>query len=145
VLRPGGLLIIKFPSVRMLRAHHLDRAITLAGAHYLLPLGRWAAGLNAWLLRHPEAGFVPFDEVVDTPYRRGVTRNLNGLDVASWRRLTTASAFEPVKLELVPVPLSETTLKGRAARRVLAVAGRAPRVAEIFAEAILYCGRLSQR
>ena len=145
VLRPGGLLIVKFPSLRMLRAHHLDRAISLTGAHYLLPLRRWAAGLNSWLERHPGSGaFVPFDEVVDTPYRRGVTRNLSGLDVAGFRAAVTASGLEVIKLEIAPLPLSAETAKGRAARALLGAAGRWERVREVFGEAVVFAGRKPQ-
>ena len=50
VLKPGGKIIIKFPSFKSMFAHHLDRAISLPALHYILPMKIWAQGLNLSLI-----------------------------------------------------------------------------------------------
>lgn len=74
VLKPGGTIVARFPSIKMLKAHHFDRALALPGLHYLMPMRAWAQGFNYFLL-HNRAGvrFEPFSEVVSTRYRRAVT------------------------------------------------------------------------
>ena len=105
VLRPGGMLVARFPSFRMATAHHLDRALSYPWLHYLVPLRVWAAGLNDYLLRYPDrASYEPFSRVHATPYRTGITRDLNGLDLASFRRIVTASGFEIREIALAKFP-----------------------------------------
>jgi ubiquinone/menaquinone biosynthesis C-methylase UbiE len=102
VLRPEGSLIIKFPSFRMMWAHHLDRAIAFPGLHYLLSMKTWAGGLN-YLLLQPELGlsYEPFDEVISTPYTSYVTRNLNGLHYAGFFNIVKGSDFDICLMECV--------------------------------------------
>jgi ubiquinone/menaquinone biosynthesis C-methylase UbiE len=101
ILRPGGILLARFPSIKMAKAHHFDRALTYPGLHYLMPMRRWAQGLNDYLLRHPSIHYEPFSEIVDTQYRRGVTRNLNGLDYDSSKLAVFKSGLKIRKLELI--------------------------------------------
>ena len=54
VARSGGQVIIKFPSTKMMLAHHLDRAINLPSLHWLMSLKKWAAGLNYLLVTYPD-------------------------------------------------------------------------------------------
>lgn len=103
VLRPGGRLVAKFPSFKSMKAHHLDRALSLPGLHYALPIATWASGLN-YLLLDPKNGlsFEPFDEVVTTKYRKGVTRNLNGMDFEQFSDIVRRSPLRPSIFTLVP-------------------------------------------
>jgi 2-polyprenyl-3-methyl-5-hydroxy-6-metoxy-1,4-benzoquinol methylase len=142
VLRPGGLLLVKFPSIRMMQGHHLDRALTYPGLHYVLSFKRWAAGLNDLLLRSDgEWTFEPFDEVVETKYHPGLTRNLNGLDFAQLRRIAERQQLAIEQLDLVPLSPSANTV----ARRARAVAYRAlwslPPLKEPLSNRIVFVGR----
>ena len=141
VLRPGGRVIVKFPSFRMWRAHHLDRAITYPGLHYVLPLRRWAAGLNHHLLASDGAvRFEPFDEVVDTPYRRGVTRNLNGMDVAAFRRVVGASGLRVVDLRIVGTRFPDERLLHRLVAWVYRAITTVPALREILGQTVVFVG-----
>jgi 2-polyprenyl-3-methyl-5-hydroxy-6-metoxy-1,4-benzoquinol methylase len=136
VLRSGGLVLARFPSIRMARAHHLDRAIGWPGLHYVVPLRTWAAGLNQWLLDSGER-FEPFDEVVDTPYRRGVPRNLNGMDLSAFEAVVRGSGLVTRHLELVPLGLSG---HGPAARSVYRALRRVPVLREPLSQTIAFVG-----
>jgi ubiquinone/menaquinone biosynthesis C-methylase UbiE len=108
VLRPRGLLIARFPSIRMLRAHHFDRALTYPGLHYLMPMQKWAAGFNHYLLHNDRAlRFDPFPEVVRSWSGRRLTENLNGLDLARARQMVEGTGLELRTLSLVPYPRSK--------------------------------------
>ena len=103
VVRPGGTLIIKFPSFKGMASHHFDRAITLPGLHYLLPMRVWASGLNDLLVREgANFHFEPFDEIVDTAYRKGVTHNLNGMDFSQFSEIVRQAPLEPSVLKMTP-------------------------------------------
>lgn len=108
VLRPGGLMVARFPSIRMMGAHHFDRALVYPGLHYVLPMRTWAAGLNYRLLHSDgRLRYEPFSEVVPTRYHKGVTRNLNGLDLASFKRIVALSGFKVRALDLVGYPTTK--------------------------------------
>ena len=97
VLKPDGTLIIKFPSFKMMHAHHLDAATTLPGLHYLLSMKTWAAGLNHLLLDEKyrdTLDFAPFYKTVSTRYHKCVTGNLNGLDYSNFVRIIGLHDFE---------------------------------------------------
>lgn len=107
VLRPGGLLVARFPSIRMVGAHHFDRALRYPGLHYLMPMRRWAAGFNEYLLQNrPGIRFDPFSEIVDTKYRKGITRDLNGLHLGAVRRIARESGLDVRVLDCVGYPRS---------------------------------------
>ncbi len=102
LLRTGGTVIIKFPSIKMMYAHHLDRAITLPGLHYLLSFKTWAAGLNFLLINQGDKfRYEPFSEVVSTRFHKAVTRDLNGIDFEQFSRLTRESDFDTVVCDIV--------------------------------------------
>ncbi|HTA32092.1 MAG TPA: class I SAM-dependent methyltransferase [Solirubrobacteraceae bacterium] len=145
VLRPGGSLILRFPSIRMLWAHHLDRVFTYPGLHYLLPFRTWASGLNYKLLDgSAEAGFEPFDEVTATPFRtpfgRPVTRNLNGQAFADFENIVADSGFETVSLQIVPMGFGPSLLS-RVARLVYNGLRPLPGMAEALGVTIAFVGR----
>ncbi len=141
VLRPDGLLIAKFPSIRMMQAHHFDRVLTFPGLHYIASFKLWAGGLNDYLLRSAGAvQFEPFDEVVATKYRRQLTRNLNGLDFGEFKRLVGRSGFEVRQLELVPLrPVADGMLR-RARSRLYRRLWSVPRLTEALSNRVVFCG-----
>jgi ubiquinone/menaquinone biosynthesis C-methylase UbiE len=141
VLRPGGVVIVKFPSVRMMTAHHLDRALTWPALHFLVPLRTWAAGLNDYLLRqHGQAKYEPFDEVVSTPYHRGVTRNLNGLGFDHFSKIVARSGLKAEQLRIVPAPIPRTGNIRRLAGWIYDVAFRVPMLRERLGVTIVFVG-----
>lgn len=141
VLRPGGILVAKFPSFRMMYAHHLDRALTLPGLHYLLPMKTWAAGLNHRLLdpRHGEV-YEPFDEVVATKYHPEITRNLNGLHFAAFREIVARSLFETLTLALVPFS-GKSGRRRRIRKRLYRLLFDMEAFREFLASFVLFVGR----
>ncbi len=110
VIRPGGTVIAKLPSIRMVGAHHFDRCLRVPGLHYVMPMRTWAAGFNHYLLANPNGKrFEPFSRVVDTPFRRGVTSNLNGMDLDALGAVVRQSGLKPKVLDLAPYPSSAFT------------------------------------
>jgi 2-polyprenyl-3-methyl-5-hydroxy-6-metoxy-1,4-benzoquinol methylase len=105
VLRPGGTLIVRFPSIRMIRAHHFDRAITFPGMHYLAGMETWAAGLN-YYREHNSAGvsYTPFLTVKRSAFGSAVTSDLSGLDWRSFTSLIDGTGFETRYLEMAGLP-----------------------------------------
>ena len=140
VLRPGGLAVVKFPSFRMMYAHHLDRALRLPALHYLLPMRTWAAGLNHLLLTSGGTlGYEPFDEVAPTPFHRAITRNLNGLHFSAFREIAGACPLETEVLEMVPFrgAVGKRSLK----RSLYGILYRFGLLREFLSEFVLYIGR----
>lgn len=112
VLRKKGVAIIKFPSFKMMLAHHLDRAIKLPALHYLLSMKTWASGLNYILLYSKnKLNYEPFDKVVATRYCKAITENLNGLDFLSFSKIVQNSNFRVVYLRLLPFVFRKKHLK----------------------------------
>jgi 2-polyprenyl-3-methyl-5-hydroxy-6-metoxy-1,4-benzoquinol methylase len=105
VLRPGGMLLCRFPSIRMIRAHHFDRAITLPALHYLADMRTWAAGLN-YYREHNGAGvtFSPFLTVKRSRFGALVTSDLSGLDLRSFTALLATSEFDTRYLAMTGLP-----------------------------------------
>jgi 2-polyprenyl-3-methyl-5-hydroxy-6-metoxy-1,4-benzoquinol methylase len=136
VLRPSGKAIIKFPSFRMILAHHLDRAVRLPGAHYLLSMRTWAAGLNYRLLASQgEDAYEPFDRVVRTPWSECITENLNGLDARSFRTLVDDSGFRVLTLESKRFTMSS---RGRIVSHIYSTLQSLPLVQEFLSNFILF-------
>jgi 2-polyprenyl-3-methyl-5-hydroxy-6-metoxy-1,4-benzoquinol methylase len=104
ILRPGGTMIAKYPSFRMMRAHHLDRALSYPGLHYLMSMRTWAAGLNYHLIHSGHANYEPFPRIVSTPYRDEITSDLNGLDFAGTKEALARSGFEVLALDMLGLP-----------------------------------------
>jgi 2-polyprenyl-3-methyl-5-hydroxy-6-metoxy-1,4-benzoquinol methylase len=141
VLRPGGRLAVKFPSVRMPYAHHLDRAIAWPAIHAVLPLRTWVAGLNHELLHADgRVSFEPFDAVTRTPWHRAVPRNLNGLDFAGFCALVDAAGFETRFREIIPMGITPSTPLKRAALAVYRLAWRSAWLRERLGNTIGFVG-----
>ncbi|HEV2974634.1 MAG TPA: class I SAM-dependent methyltransferase [Solirubrobacteraceae bacterium] len=150
VLRSSGIVIIRFPSIRMLHAHHLDRVMTYPGLHYMLPLKIWAAGLNYRLLEaHGTLHFEPFDEVVSTPFHtpfhQCVTRDLNGQSFADFKTIVARSGFEVVRLEIVPLPPRGGSPLWRAESLVRRALSNFPPLREMLGMTIAFVGRKPAR
>lgn len=136
ILRPGGRLVVKFPSFKSMRAHHLDRALGAPALHYMLPMKTWASGFNDLLLRAGDRiTFEPFDEIVTTRFGKSVTRNLNGLDFDQFRRLVGNSKFVVRILTLVPFPA--TGGRQRAAKVAYRQLYKIPALREFLASFVL--------
>jgi ubiquinone/menaquinone biosynthesis C-methylase UbiE len=103
VLRPGGIAILKFPSYKMIVAHHYDGWVNLPGIHYLLPYSTWAGGLN-YLLTVPEYGFdfPALPRSVSTRYMNDISPFLNGIDMKGVKQAIAKTAFEVEKLVMLP-------------------------------------------
>jgi 2-polyprenyl-3-methyl-5-hydroxy-6-metoxy-1,4-benzoquinol methylase len=103
VLRPGGVAILKFPSYKMITAHHYDSWVNLPGLHYLLPYRTWAAGLNH-LLTTPDNDFdfPALPRGIATAYAKNISPFLNGIDMKGVRRAIAKTRFEVEKLIMVP-------------------------------------------
>ncbi|MDQ3935492.1 MAG: class I SAM-dependent methyltransferase [Actinomycetota bacterium] len=104
VLRPGGIAIAKFPSFRMMRAHHLDRAIAWPALHYVLPMRVWAGGLNHHLVSGAKSPYEPFGRIIRTRYHEGIISELNGIDLRGTREALGKSGLEVVELDLLGLP-----------------------------------------
>ncbi len=103
VLKQNGSIVVVFPSFKSIFAHHLDRAIALPAAHYLLPMKVWASGLNYLLLnRESDLHYEPFKKIVQTKYCESITKDLNGLDLANFKIIVAETNFKSHTLKLVP-------------------------------------------
>jgi 2-polyprenyl-3-methyl-5-hydroxy-6-metoxy-1,4-benzoquinol methylase len=144
VLRPGGILVARFPSIRMIRAHHFDRAITLPGMHYLAGMRTWAAGLNHYR-EHNKAGvsYTPFPSVKRSRFGRLVTSDLSGLDWASFSALIAAGAFESKYLAMTGLPPRRQESTPAAVRRIYEVLRSVRHLHEPLSSSIAFVGVLS--
>lgn len=106
VLRPGGLVLMQFPSIRSITSHHFNRAIGVPGLHYMASMKTWCAGLNDYLLRHPDSAYTPFPQVRVSKSGHAVSNDLSGLDVATFSRLVDESGFVTRQLELLGAPIT---------------------------------------
>jgi len=105
VLRPGGLLVARFPSIRMMQAHHFDRALKIPGLHYMLPWKTWAGGFNYYLLHgRTKPTYEPFAEVRSTAFHKGLTMCLNGMDYKAFKEVASRSGLDIRSLGLVGFP-----------------------------------------
>lgn len=103
VLKTNGVIIVKFPSFKGMYTHHLDRALSLPGLHYILPMKTWASGLNYNRLESSDKpAYEPFDEIVATKYCSSITRNLNGLHFDGFKEIIGRTNFSTQVIELVP-------------------------------------------
>ncbi len=143
VLKPGGTLIMKSPSFKMLDAHHLDNAITLPGIHYLLSMKTWAAGLNHLLFdeRYRDTlNYSPYYKTIRTPYHKCVTANLNGLDYADFVEIFEGHDFEVQTMGMTKRHVGER--KGRLLKYYLnEVTYRIPIVKEYVSQFVLFIGK----
>jgi SAM-dependent methyltransferase len=143
VLRAGGRLVARFPSVKGMMSHHLDRAITLPAVHYLIPLAEWAAGLNHYLI-HNRHGFTfePVNRVVATRFQPAITENLNGMTLASFTEVAEESPFAVERIGLVEHPAPRRAWKRNLAYPFYAALWRfVPRTREFLALSIVFVGR----
>jgi 2-polyprenyl-3-methyl-5-hydroxy-6-metoxy-1,4-benzoquinol methylase len=140
VLRPGGLLVALFPSFRMLDAHHLDRAVTWPGLQYLFSMKTWAAGLNAYLIDHPDAAFEPFSEAIATSFHRCVTRDLNGMGLQQFAAIADESGLERRHLGLIARPTPENG-RSRFLKSLYRTLCRVPGLDEVLAQRVIFVGR----
>jgi 2-polyprenyl-3-methyl-5-hydroxy-6-metoxy-1,4-benzoquinol methylase len=141
ILRPGGLVLAKFPSIKMMGAHHLDRAIAWPGLHFVLPMRTWVAGLNSWLLRcDGRASFEPFARIRSTEFHPAVPANLNGMDLAAFSGVANGSGLRTIRLSVLGTSIRPVGW-GRAARFAYQAARRVPVLRERLGVTLTYIGR----
>lgn len=145
VLVPGGITIVKFPSFRMMFAHHLERALNLPALHYILLMKKWASCLN-YLRLQPEYGlaYEPFDEAAMTKYGRSVTCNLNGMDFSNYQDIVNKTSFDVRTLTCVQYETS--TSKGRhLAERTYNMLLQAKVATEFLSSFVLFIGKVKDK
>jgi 2-polyprenyl-3-methyl-5-hydroxy-6-metoxy-1,4-benzoquinol methylase len=141
VLRPGGLIIAKFPSIKMMKAHHLDRAISIPAIPYIASMRTWSAGLNDCLLRHPgSVDYVPFSEVVRGFSGWHVLRGFSGLDWRTAKMVTAQSPFSVRYLALVGAPRTFRERVNPAVVAVYETLRSLPPLREFLSSAIAFVG-----
>jgi SAM-dependent methyltransferase len=139
VLRSPGIVIARFPSIRMLFAHHFDRALSLPGLHYLMPMETWAAGFNGYLVsREDRTFFEPFSEVRRTKFHEGVTCDLNGIDQKQFVAIANTSPFKVRALEMSTYRVSNRF--GRHADRAYRALRRIPALREPLSRSLIFVG-----
>lgn len=112
VLKPKGIIFAKFPSFRSMHAHHLDRAISLPALHYIVPMKKWASGLNYLLLQpEKELKYTPFRKVIGTKYNKSASIDLNGLDFENFSKIVQGRNFKTHRLTLVPAKVNRQNRK----------------------------------
>lgn len=146
VLRPGGTLLCRFPSIRMIRAHHFDRAITLPALHYLADMKTWAGGLN-YYREHNDAGvtFSPFLTVKRSRFGTLVTSDLSGLDFRSFAGLLAESDFATRYLRLTGLPPHRRDSTPPAVARLYEALRAIRRLREPLSTSIAYVGVVAPR
>jgi 2-polyprenyl-3-methyl-5-hydroxy-6-metoxy-1,4-benzoquinol methylase len=145
ILRPGGTVIARFPSIRMMGAHHFDRVVKAPGLHYLLGMRSWAGGFNHCLVsgaaRH---AFEPFSAVGASKHHPEITANLNGIDFSGFREVVARSSFTAKRLDMVGYPRSKFErklgAKGRPINTVYERLRAVPRLREFLSMSIVFVG-----
>lgn len=142
VLRPGGKCVARFPSIRMVYAHHFDRALSLPGLHYLMSMRTWSAGFNYYLATHRDTThYVPFAKVVPKKFHKSIGMDLSGLTLGSFRKMVRDSPFVVESLAVLGFCPTRVT----AARKLILPVYRTLRKLPFFHEAlgftIVFVGR----
>jgi ubiquinone/menaquinone biosynthesis C-methylase UbiE len=145
VLRPGGLVVVRFPSIKMMGAHHFDRATGIPAVHYLASMKTWCAGLNHYLLAHRDTvDYVPFSEVVPSFTGREMPHGFSGLTWSDTRKLVHQSPFRVRQLELVGAPVSVRERVNPAVLSLYELLRRLPPLREFLSRAIAFVGEKKQ-
>jgi SAM-dependent methyltransferase len=141
VLVPGGILVCRFPSIKMVKAHHFDRATTLPGMHYLASMKVWAGGLNHYLL-HNRAGvrYEPFPRTKQSSFGTIVTSDLSGLDLQAFQELVAESAFDTTFLTLTGIPAKRLADAPRLVSGVYERLRSMPQLREALSSSIAFVG-----
>lgn len=114
VLRPGGRLFARFPSITMMFAHHFDRVTLIPGIHRVIPMKTWVAGFN-YEIAAQGLEKLPFSQI-ESRFGREVCCDLAGMDFRDFERIAVRSSLEVQHLEMAPffgdkvTPLRETVL-----------------------------------
>jgi 2-polyprenyl-3-methyl-5-hydroxy-6-metoxy-1,4-benzoquinol methylase len=107
VLRPGGRLFLRFPSIKMMFAHHFDRVTLLPGIHRVIPMKTFVAGFNYEIAANG-LQLLPFSQI-ETRFGREVCCDLAGMDLRDFERIAVRSSFEVEHLEMAPFPGANVT------------------------------------
>ncbi len=142
VLRPGGELLMRFPSFKMMEAHHLDRAIRLPAMQYVLPMKTWSAGLNERLLRSENTKtYVPFSRTIKTKYHPDINYDLNGIDFTHFKALVKEIGFEPRVLTMLPYIRDMQNARRKWLRALYLLLYRIPALQEFLSHTIVFYGQ----
>jgi ubiquinone/menaquinone biosynthesis C-methylase UbiE len=139
VLRPGGVVIVRFPSIRMMFAHHFDRVTRAPALHRVMSMRRWSAGFNHYLAS-TQTPITPFSRI-ETRFGREVNCDLSGMDATDFERIVIASSLEPVRLELEPLGGNPTAPARRAIWSLYTVLQRRAPFRELLSVTITFIGR----
>ena len=143
ILRPGGKVAARFPSIRMMKAHHFDRALSYPGLHYLMSMKTWAAGLNYCLLEEGPNGsraYEPFTEVQEEKFGRLMPRDLSGLDFKSFSGLVNESKLKVRRLKLVGMTPTRRQTSKTLTRLLYETLRRVPGLQEFMSSSIAFVG-----
>ena len=142
VLRPGGICVARFPSIRMLYAHHFDRALSIPGLHYVMSMRKWSAGFNHYLATHQDTvHYVPFAKVVPKKYHRSIGMDLSGLTLGSFRSIIEKSRFDVETLELLGFEPTRMTPLRKAILPIYRALRKVPVLDEVLSFTIVFVGR----
>jgi ubiquinone/menaquinone biosynthesis C-methylase UbiE len=141
VLRPGGEILMRFPSFRMMGAHHLNRGVDLPAMHYVLSMKTWSAGLNYRLLQ-PEntKSYVPFARTIKTKYHPSINFDLNGIDFASFKALVHQVGFQPRALKMLPYIKDMQNARRKWLRAIYLNLYKIPALQEFLSHTIVFYG-----
>jgi ubiquinone/menaquinone biosynthesis C-methylase UbiE len=141
VLRPGGELLMRFPSFRMMEAHHLNRGVGLPAMHYVLPMKTWSAGLNYRLLQAGNTKtYVPFARTIKTKYHPAINFDLNGIDFKSFKALIHEIGFQPRVITMLPYISDMKNARRKWLRAIYLTLYRIPAMQEFLSHTIAFYG-----
>jgi 2-polyprenyl-3-methyl-5-hydroxy-6-metoxy-1,4-benzoquinol methylase len=140
VLRPGGRLFARFPSIKMMFAHHFDRVTTLPAVHRAIPMKTLVAGFN-YEIAAQGIQMLPFSQI-ETRFGREVCCDLAGMDLQDFERIAVRSPLDVEYLEMAPFPGAKVTpLREYVLYPAYHAARRVPWLDELLSASIAYVGR----
>jgi 2-polyprenyl-3-methyl-5-hydroxy-6-metoxy-1,4-benzoquinol methylase len=143
VLRPGGRLFARFPSIQMMFAHHFDRVTTLPAVHRVIPMKTLVAGFN-YEIASRGLDVLPFSQI-ETRFGRDVCCDLAGMDLKDFERIAVRSPLDVEYLEMAPFPGGKVTpLREHLLYPAYHAARRLPWFDELLSASIAFVARRTE-
>lgn len=139
VLRPGGVVVARFPSIKMMFAHHFDRVTTLPALHRVMSMRRWSQGFNHYVAT-TNTPILPFSRI-ETRFGREVNIDLSGMAAEDFERLILQSRLYIERLELEPGRARSASALGHVLWRVYSAAHSRREFREFLSVTISFVGR----